>query len=169
MGILENITSTARKGDGKHEANLDPDKNAQEIVDMLNDAIATEMVCVLRYRRHYYTAKGIDSDAVKKEFLEHSNEEFAHVDMLAKRIEQLGGNPELNPDLLTSRSHAAYSETLDLKQMIQDNLEAERIAIDKYREMIDRVKERDSTTRKILEDILAQEEEHASDLKDMLG
>lgn len=149
--------------------NLDPEANAEEIIVLLNEAIATEMVCMLRYRRHYYTAKGINAENVKQEFLEHSGQEFQHADMLAKRIEQLGGAPLFNPDMFRTHSHADYSEATDLQQMIRDNLEAEKIAITTYREMIERVKEKDSTTRKILEDILAVEEEHASELMDLLG
>ena len=109
---------------------LDPEGNPEAIVQILNEAIATEMVCMLRYRRHYYTAKGINADVVKREFLEHSDQEFQHADMLARRIEQLGGAPELNPDIFRTHSHADYSEAQDLERMIRDNLEAERIAIE---------------------------------------
>jgi len=148
---------------------LDPEVNPEEIISLLNEAIATEMVCMLRYRRHYYTAKGINADVVKKEFLEHSDQEFIHADMLAKRIEQLGGDPAFNPELFRAHSHADYSEATGLEQMIRDNLEAERIAIANYRRLIERVRERDPTTRKVIEDILAVEEAHASELMDLLG
>jgi bacterioferritin len=151
------------------QRDLDPDRNREEIIALLNVALATEMVCMLRYRRHYYTAKGIDSESVKDEFLEHSNQEFEHSDWLAERIEQLGGSPEYDPQIFRGRSDAEYSEASGLKEMIRDNLEAERTAIETYRGMIDQVKEKDPTTRRVLENILAAEEEHASDLIDLLG
>jgi bacterioferritin len=125
-------------------------------------------VCVLRYYRHYYSAKGMLVDAVKGEFLEHAQQELEHAGMIAGRIVQLGGEPDLDPDTLTARSHAEYKEGKDLRDMVRENLVAERIAIDSYREMINYIGDRDTTTKRILEHILAQEEEHADDMADLL-
>ena len=138
-------------------------------VKILNEALATEIVCVLRYKRHYYMATGIHSEAVAAEFLQHANEEQGHADEIAQRIVQLGGAPDLNPDGLTSRSHAEYVEGETLLDMIKEDLVAERIAIDSYREMIKYFGTDDSTSRRMLEGILAMEEEHADDLVSMLG
>ena len=138
-------------------------------IKVLNEALATEIVCVLRYKRHYYMATGIHSEAVAAEFLQHANEEQGHADEIASRIVQLGGAPDLNPDGLTSRSHAEYVEGETLIDMIKEDLVAERIAIDSYREMIKYFGTDDSTSRRMLEGILAMEEEHADDLVSMLG
>jgi bacterioferritin len=138
-------------------------------IKILNEALATEIVCVLRYKRHYYMATGIHSEAVAAEFLQHANEEQGHADEIAARIVQLGGAPDLNPDGLTSRSHAEYVEGETLIDMIKEDLVAERIAIDSYREMIKYFGTDDSTSRRMLEGILAMEEEHADDLVSMLG
>ena len=138
-------------------------------VKILNEALATEIVCVLRYKRHYFMASGIHSDAVAAEFLQHANEEQGHADEIAARIVQLGGAPDLNPDGLTSRSHAEYVEGETLIDMIKEDLVAERIAIDSYREMIKYFGTDDSTSRRMLEGILAMEEEHADDLVSMLS
>ena len=138
-------------------------------IKILNEALATEIVCVLRYKRHYYMATGIHSEAVAAEFLQHANEEQGHADEIAARIVQLGGAPDLNPDGLTSRSHAEYVEGETLLDMIKEDLVAERIAIDSYREMIKYFGTDDSTSRRMLEGILAMEEEHADDLVSMLG
>ena len=140
----------------------------ETVIRILNDALATEYVCVLRYYRHYFMAKGMLADAVKAEFLEHAKQEQEHAGKLAERIVQLGGEPDLNPDTLTARSHAEYKEGTDLRDMVRENLIAERIAIDSYREMINYVGERDTTTKRILEEILAQEEEHADEFADLL-
>ncbi|MFT4247289.1 MAG: ferritin-like domain-containing protein [Pseudomonas sp.] len=140
----------------------------QAVIRLLNDALATEYVCVLRYYRHYFMAKGLLADAVKGEFLEHAQQEQAHAGRLAERIVQLGGEPDLNPDTLTARSHAEYKEGGDLRDMVRENLIAERIAIDSYRQMINIVGDKDTTTKRILEDILAQEEEHADEFADLL-
>jgi bacterioferritin len=142
---------------------------AEQVVKVLNDALATEIVCVLRYRRHYYMAQGIHSESVKAEFLEHANEEQAHADRLAERIVQLGGAPDLSPEGLASRSHAQYVEGRTLREMIVEDLVAERIAIDSYREIAQWLGDRDSTTRKMMEEILAAEEEHADDLVSLLA
>ena len=139
------------------------------VIDLLNQALATEHVCVLRYYRHYFMASGMLADAVKPEFLEHAQQELAHANRLAERIVQLGGEPDLNPDTLTARSHAEYHEGRNLREMVEEDLIAERIAIDSYREMIQYVGDRDTTTKRILEDILAQEEEHANEFADLLN
>ena len=138
-------------------------------IKILNEALATEIVCVLRYKRHYYMASGIHSEAVAAEFLQHANEEQGHADEIAARIVQLGGAPDLNPDGLTSRSHAEYVEGETLIDMIKEDLVAERSAIDSYREMIKYFGTDDSTSRRMLEGILAMEEEHADDLVSMLS
>jgi len=138
------------------------------VVKLLNDALATEIVCVLRYKRHYFMADGIHAKGVADEFLQHANEEQAHADRIAQRIVQLGGAPDLAPDTLTTRSHAEYKEGADLVDMIRENLVAERIAIDSYADMIRYIGDDDSTTRRLLEDVLGQEEEHADDMKTLL-
>jgi len=138
------------------------------IVKLLNDALATELVCVLRYKRHYYTAHGVSSPRVAEEFLEHAHEESAHADRLAERIVQLGGEPDFNPDSLTKRSHAEYDESSELMAMVRSNLRAERVAIETYRQMINLIGDKDSTSRRLLEDILEQEEEHADDMANFL-
>ena len=140
----------------------------ETVLKLLNEALATEIVCVLRYKRHYFMAEGIAADAVKAEFLQHANEEQQHADQIAARIVQLNGEPNLNPDGLTSRSHAEYVEGEDLIDMIKEDLVAERIAIDSYREMINYIGDKDTTTKRMLESILAMEEEHADDLVGLL-
>ncbi len=140
----------------------------ETVVRILNEALATEIVCVLRYKRHYYMATGIHAQAVAAEFLEHANEEQGHADQIAERITQLGGAPNFNPDGLTSRSHAEYIEGDSLVDMIKEDLVAERIAIDSYREMAQYFGDRDSTTRGMIERILAMEEKHADDLVNLL-
>lgn len=139
-----------------------------KVLALLNEALATEIVCTLRYRRHYFMASGLQSEAVKAEFKEHADQELAHADRIAERIVQLGGEPDFNPDILSSRSHAEYIEGGDLDDMIKENLVAERIAIDSYREMIQYFGEDDPTTRRLIEEILAMEEEHAEDLSSLL-
>ncbi len=138
------------------------------IVKLLNDALATELVCVLRYKRHYFMATGLNAEPVAAEFLEHANEEQGHADTLAERIVQLGGEPNMSPKGLLERSHSEYVECNTLDEMIRENLVAERIAIDSYRQMIDYIGDKDPTTRRVLEEILAVEEEHADDLSDFL-
>ncbi len=135
------------------------------ILRLLNEALATEIVCVLRYKRHYYMASGIHAQAVAEEFLEHASEEQGHADLIAARITQLGGDPDLNPESLLSRSHSEYVEGDGLVDMIKEDLVAERIAIDSYAEMIRYIGDGDPTTRRMLEGILATEEEHAEDLR----
>jgi len=138
------------------------------VLKLLNDSLATEIVCVLRYRRHHFMARGIHSQAVAGEFLAHSNEEQGHADQLAERIVQLGGEPNFSPDGLSARSHAEYVEGVTLTDMIREDLVAERIAIDSYRDFIAYLGDQDPTTRRLLESILAVEEEHADDLADLL-
>ena len=135
---------------------------------LLNEALATEIVCVLRYKRHYYMATGIHAEGVAAEFLQHANEEQGHADLIAQRIVQLGGAPNFSPEGLLTRSHAEYVEGDTLNDMIKEDLVAERIAIDSYREMITFVGNDDPTTRRMLEGILAMEEEHADDLVSLL-
>ncbi len=137
-------------------------------VKILNEALATEIVCVLRYRRHYFMASGINAESVAAEFLQHSNEEQGHADQIAARIVQLNGEPDLNPQGLLTKSHAEYVEGDTLLDMIKEDLVAERIAIDSYREMINYFGNDDSTSRRMLEGILAMEEEHADDLVSLL-
>ena len=137
-------------------------------IKILNEALATEIVCVLRYKRHYFTASGIHAEGVAAEFLQHANEEQGHADQIAHRIVQLQGEPNFNPDGLLTRSHAEYVEGANLIDMIKEDLVAERIAIDSYREMITYFGDKDVTTRRMMEDILAVEEEHADDLVNML-
>ncbi len=140
----------------------------KEVIGLLNGALATELVCVLRYKRHFFTAKGIHADPVKAEFLAHANEEMAHADQLAKRIVELGGSPNFSPDGLSERSHAEYVEGSTLNAMIKEDLIAERIAVESYRETIAYLADRDPTTQKMLKEILAMEEEHADDLASLL-
>lgn len=143
--------------------------SAAAAVKILNDALATEIVCVLRYKRHYFMAKGIHAAPVAAEFLEHANDEQAHADRIAERIVQLGGSPNLSPEGLLTRSHTEYVEAKDsLVEMIKENLVAERIAIDSYREIAAFFAPFDSTTRRMIEEIQAEEEEHADDLADLL-
>jgi bacterioferritin len=138
------------------------------IVKLLNDALATELVCVLRYKRHHFTAHGIASPKVAEEFMVHANAEAGHADRIAQRIVQLGGDPDFSPDSLSGRSHADYDASMGLKDMITANLVAERVAVESYRQMIGLIGDLDPTTRRILEDILADEEEHADEMKDLL-
>ncbi len=138
------------------------------VLKLLNDALATEIVCVLRYRRHHFMAKGIHSKGIAGEFLVHSNEEQGHADQLAERIIQLGGEPDFSPEGLVSRSHAEYVEGATLPDMIKEDLVAERIAIDSYRDFIQYLGDKDPTTRRMLESILAVEEQHADELSDLL-
>ena len=138
------------------------------VVNLLNEALATELVCILRYKRHYFMASGINADSVAQEFLQHATEEQGHADLIATRIVQLKGEPNFNPEGLAMRSHAEYVEGDSLLDMIKEDLVAERIAIDSYGEMIRYIGDKDITTRRMLEGILALEEEHADDLSSLL-
>jgi bacterioferritin len=141
----------------------------ETVIKILNEALATEIVCVLRYRRHYFMASGINADGVAAEFLQHSNDEQGHADQIAQRIVQLGGEPNFNPEGLLTRSHAEYVEGETLTDMIKEDLVAERIAIDSYRDIIQYLGNDDPTSRRLMETILAVEEEHADDLVNLLG
>jgi bacterioferritin len=140
-----------------------------KVIDVLNEVLATEIVCTLRYKNHYYMAQGIHSQAVADEFLQHAREEEAHADMVAKRITELNGKPNFNPDGLPSRSHAEYSEGTTLEDMIREDLVAERIAVSTYSEIVRWLGNDDPTTRRMIEEILAKEEEHADDLAKLLA
>lgn len=142
--------------------------NRESVIDMLNTALATELVCVLRYKHHYYKASGISAQVAADEFLEHAEEELGHVDALATRIVQLGGEPDFSPKGLQDRSHSEYVSTESLAEMIKENLVAERIAIDSYKDMIQYLADDDPTTTGVLEEILAVEEEHADDLAGLM-
>ena len=165
---VQKIRDQARKhmSDGAVTQTYGADR--QVVLKLLNDALATEIVCTLRYKRHYFMAKGINSEAVAAEFAEHASEEQEHADRFAERIVQLGGEPDFAPDGLKTRSHSEYREGENLTDMIRENLIAERIAIDTYREIIRYLGDNDVTTRRIFEEVLAVEEEHADDMHDLL-
>jgi bacterioferritin len=141
----------------------------EEVLRVLNEALATELVCVLRYKRHYYMAKGPTAEAAATEFLEHAQQEQEHADWIAARIVQLGGEPNFSPDGMAMRSHSEYVEGTDLRDMLKEDLVAERIAIDSYREIIQFLADADPTTRVLMERILAVEEEHADDLSSLIA
>jgi len=170
-GFLSDI-ETLRKRAREHIAQgaVTPGYHADRgvVLKLLNEALATEIICTLRYKRHYYMAQGIHAESVAAEFLQHATEEQQHADQIAERITQLGGAPDFSPDGLATRSHAEYVEGDTLEEMIKEDLVAERIAIDSYREMVNYLGQEDSTTRRMLEEILAKEEEHADDLARLL-
>lgn len=141
----------------------------KDIINLLNDALATELVCVMRYKRHHFTAKGLSSPKIAEEFMVHAVEETAHADSIAERIVQLGGEPDFSPSTLLDRSHAEYDDSTDLKAMIKSNLIAERVAIEAYSQMIALIGDKDSTTRRMIENILSQEQEHAEELSDWMS
>jgi bacterioferritin len=165
---VKTLRSRARKHIEQGAVTAGYGADRTEVLRMLNDALATEMVCVLRYRRHHFMARGIDAKSTADEFLVHSNDEQGHADRLAERIVQLGGEPDFSPDSLATRSHAEYVAGDSLLDMISENLVAERIAIDSYREMIQYLSDLDPTTSQLLKGILAVEEEHADELADLL-
>jgi bacterioferritin len=140
----------------------------ERVIQVLNEALATELVCVLRYKRHFYTATGLNAAPVAAEFLQHANEEQAHADQLALRITQLQGSPNFDPEGLATRAHSEYDESPNLLDMVKEDLVAERVAIESYSEIIRWLGDKDSSTRRLLEDILAVEEEHADDLLSIL-
>ncbi len=169
--VLTDITTLRKRArqhieQGAVTAGYDADRPT--VLKLLNDSLATEIICVLRYRRHYFMAKGIHSKGIADEFLVHSNEEQGHADLIAERIVQLGGAPNFSPDGMSKRSHSEYVEADSLAQMIKENVVAERIAIDTYREIIQYIGDKDPTTRRMLESILAVEEEHADEMADLL-
>lgn len=165
---LESIRERARAKmmDGAVTGAYLADKD--QVIEVLNEVLATEIVCVLRYKNHYYMASGIHSQAAAAEFLEHANEEQQHVDQVAQRITQLGGNPNFNPEGLQTRAHAEYKDVDTLEQMITEDLVAERVAIETYSEIIRWLGNDDPTTRLLIESILKVEEEHADDLVNLL-
>jgi bacterioferritin len=142
--------------------------DAAAVCKVLNEALATEIVCVLRYKAHYFAAQGINSEGVKAEFLQHANDEQGHADLIAERITQLNGEPDLNPEGLASRSHSEYEKGKNLPAMIKEDLVAERIAIDTYGDIIRWLADKDPTSRRLMESILEKEEEHANDMSDLL-
>lgn len=171
MGFISNVEEIRQRARKKIEdgaMTLDYQLNPEEAISILNEALATEIVCVLRYRFHYFMASGIHSAAVKEEFLQHANEELGHADQIAERIKQLGGKPEMNPAIVAEKSHSDYAEGATLSEMLKEDLIAERIAIETYREIIHYFGEKDPTSRRMMENILAVEEEHADELADLL-
>jgi len=165
---IQEIRDRARKQITEGAVTEDYQLDRKQVINILNEALATEIVCVLRYKFHYFMASGIHSQSVKAEFLEHANEEQEHADQLAERIKQLGGKPEMNPSILTNRSHSEYKEGTSLADMIREDLIAERIAIESYREIIQFLGDKDPTSKRLMESILAKEEEHADDMADLL-
>ena len=166
---LQAIRERARKQMDQGAVTSNYGGDVKRTVELLNEALATELVCVMRYKYHSIAATGLSSESVKQEFAEHAAEEAQHADQLAERINQLGGKPNYNPEGLTKRAHSQYVEGTDLVDMIKENLVAERIAIETYREMVRFFANHDPTTRRLLEEILAKEEEHADDMHDLLA
>lgn len=169
LSDIEEIRKRARKHieDGMMTHAYKADREV--VLKLLNEALATEIVCVLRYKRHYYVAEGMNAESVAAEFLEHANEEQLHVDQIAQRIVQLQGEPDMNPEGLATRSHSDYHAGTDLVEMLREDLIAERIAIESYSEMIRYIGDDDPVTRHMLVGILATEEEHADDLQSLLA
>ncbi len=165
---VQTIRERARQHIEEGAMTFDYKADRETVIKLLNEALATEIVCVLRYRRHYFMAEGMNAESVKSEFLAHAGEEQAHADQLAERIVQLGGEPNLSPEGLADRSHSEYIEGENLEDMIKEDLVAERIAIESYRDVIAFVGSDDPTTRRLLEEILMKEEEHAEDLVSLL-
>lgn len=165
---IKTIRERARREIQEGAVTQDYSLDKNQAIKILNEALATEIVCVLRYRFHYYMATGIHKEGAAAEFLEHSNEEQQHADRIAERIKQLGGKPEMNPAVIANRSHSEYVEGTSLEDMLREDLVAERIAIQTYREMIKFFGEKDPTSRRMMEDILAVEEEHADEIADLL-
>jgi bacterioferritin len=165
---VEGIRRRARQHIEKGAVTENYKADRETVLRVLNEALATELVCVLRYKRHYYMASGIHAQAVRDEFLEHANEEQQHADQIAERITQLDGEPNFSPEGLIDRSHSQYVEGTDIMDMIREDLVAERIAIETYAEIIRYLGDKDSTSRRVMEEILAKEEEHADDLKTLI-
>lgn len=166
---LAEIRSRARAHIEQGAVTQSNTKDLATTMKLLNEALATEIVCTLRYKRHYYTARGIHKESVAEEFAAHAEEEQEHADLIAERITQLGGSPNFNPEGLTSRSSSEYNEPSDLLEMIKENLIAERIAIETYSAMVRFFGSEDPTSRRLIETILAVEEEHANDMADLLA
>jgi bacterioferritin len=165
---LQQIRDRARQQITEGAVTPDYALDRKQAIGILNEALATELVCVLRYRFHYFMATGIHSNSVKNEFKEHADEEQEHADRIAERIKQLGGKPEMNPATITTLSHSEYKEGTSLADMIREDLIAERIAVETYREIIRFFGDKDPTSRVMMEEILAKEEEHADELADLL-
>jgi len=165
---IKTIRERARQEIESGAVTQDYSLDKEQVIKLLNEALATEIVCVLRYRFHYYMASGIHKEGAATEFLQHSNEEQQHADRIAERIKQLGGKPQLNPAVISQTSHSEYVEGTSLEDMLREDLVAERIAIQTYREMINFFGDKDPTTRRLMEEILAVEEEHADDIADLL-
>src|SRR5581483_10812441 len=165
---IQEIRERARNQIAEGAVTADYKLDRKQVIALLNEALATELVCTLRYKFHYYMATGLHSQSVKEEFKEHAAEEQEHADWLAERIKQLGGKPEMNPDVLTRHSHSEYKEGTSLTDMIREDLIAERIAIDSYRAIIEFLGDRDPTSKRLMERILEKEEEHADDMADLL-
>ena len=168
LSDIKTLRKRARQDIEKGAVTAGYSADRKHVIKLLNEALATELVCVLRYKRHYFMASGIHAAPVAAEFLAHAAEEMSHADLIAKRIVELRGEPNFSPDGLSKRSHAEYAEGDSLKSMIEEDLIAERIAIESYREMVAYLGNEDSTTRRMLEGILASEEEHAEDLSSLL-
>lgn len=169
LSDIEEIRRRARQHIEKGAVTPGYKADREKVIAVLNEALATEIVCVLRYKRHYFMAQGIHAQAVAAEFLEHANDEQGHADLIAGRITQIGGEPNFDPEGLTSRSHAQYVEGETLVDMIREDLVAERIAIESYSEIVRFLGDDDITTRRLMEQILAVEEEHADDLQNLLS
>jgi bacterioferritin len=165
---VETLRKQAREEIDKGPVTAAYKADVHRVIEVLNTALATEIVCVLRYRQHHFAAKGLEAEAVAAEFMVHANEEQGHADQLAERISQLGGTPDLDPDTLSGRSHSEYKTASSLTEMIKENLVAERIAIASYTEIINWVGDGDPTTRRLFEEILGVEEEHADDMLNFL-
>jgi bacterioferritin len=165
---VETLRKQAREEIEKGPVTAAYKADIERVIEVLNTSLATELVCILRYRQHHFAAKGIEAESVAAEFLVHANEEQEHADRLAERIGQLGGTADYNPDTLTTRSHSQYATSTNLTEMIRENLVAERIAIASYTEIINWIGDGDPTTRRVFEDILSVEEEHADDMLNFL-
>lgn len=165
---VQTLRARAREEMEKGPVTASYGADLDRVIKVCNEALATETVCTLRYKQHYYTATGLDAEPVAQEFLQHAQEEQAHADQIAARIAQLGGTPDLDPDTLTSRSHSEYKTAESLVDMIKENLVAERVAIASYTEIINWLGDGDPTTRRMFEEILATEEEHADDMLSFL-
>jgi bacterioferritin len=165
---IEEIRARARQKLEEGPVTADYQLDREQAIGILNEALATEIVCVLRYQFHYFMATGIHSAAVAEEFRQHATEEQEHANMIAERIKQLGGKPEMNPALVAQTSHTQYIEGTSLADMMREDLVAERIAIDTYREIVKYFGDKDPTSRTMMEEILAKEEEHADELADLL-
>jgi bacterioferritin len=168
LSDIQTLRSRARRHIERGAVTEGYQADLETVIRLLNEALATEIVCVLRYKRHFYMATGINAQPVGQEFLQHANEEQLHADQIAARIVQLGGEPNFSPDGLASRSHSEYVEGDSLTDMIREDLVAERVAIDSYGEMIRYIGDKDPTTKRLMESILAMEEEHADDLVSLL-